>query len=118
VPREDDTGRTGIDQLGHTVVLTQFEHIACSNYVGVIELAILSPHPHFGGDVEYNLTTLDGSREAIEIAEVAAKTLDAQRFEVGISSSLKRANVIPPLMKPLNDGASKKTAAARDQNLH
>src|SRR5262245_36248764 len=72
---EDDTQRTGIDELGHGVVLTQFEHIACSDYVGVIELAISSSNPHFGGDVEYNLTTFDGSREAVEISQVAAKAL-------------------------------------------
>jgi hypothetical protein len=68
--------------------------------------------------VKYNLTTLDGSRQAVEISEVAAKALDAQRFEIGILPPLKRANVIPPLAKPLNDGASKKTAAARNKNLH
>ena len=68
--------------------------------------------------MEYNLTTLDGSRQAIQIPEVAAKALDAQRFEVGILPPLKRANVIPPLAKPLNDRASKKTGAARNKNLH
>jgi hypothetical protein len=58
-------------------VFTQFEHIARSDYVGVVELAIRAPHPHFGADVKYNLTTLDGSCEAVQISEVAAKALDA-----------------------------------------
>jgi hypothetical protein len=114
MPGKDDAGRAGIHKLGDAVALTQLKDMTRSDHVGVPELAILSPDSHFGGDVEHHLTTFDGSRQAVDIGEITGNALDAQRFEVGIPPALKRTNAIPPLAKALNDGASEKTAAARD----